>query len=122
MSTHLLLAAALAVKVLIQGTEPSGPAGTGILSETPAGVHVIVKFPPRTSLNVSGAIYKGNCISPGAGKPRYKLRPLSNGISETTVPGTTLSKLRSGGYTIVVDTNPPLCGDLRTAKPLQHST
>jgi hypothetical protein len=120
MNATVLLAATLSVKVLVQGIGSTGPAGTAILTQRPSGVDVIVKFPPRTSLNASDAIYKGNCTSPGAGRWIYKLRPLSNGISETTLHGVRLDKLLSGGYTVVVNLTPPLCGDLRTATPMRH--
>jgi hypothetical protein len=67
-------------------------------------------------------IHSGSCPSPEK-RPLYKLNPVVNGTSTTTLTNTSLSKLTSKDYTISVHRglNDPLhpvaCGDIKLQNP-----
>jgi hypothetical protein len=111
-------AAPSAVSVVLATPDGSGAIGTAILAQKGADVRVTVKFAPRMALNAPVAIYRGNCISPGVGTPAYKLKPLAQGLSETTLHRVSLGTLTSHPYTVVVSRTPSLCGDLPKATPM----
>jgi hypothetical protein len=103
----------VAVKGIEEGT---GLVGTAMLTKVSDGVDVTVKFPVRTAVNGPAAIYQGSCAASGTGRLVYHLRPLSNGESETHLRGASLRRLTSRGYVVVLNLNPPLCGDLHEAQ------
>ncbi len=110
------------VAVVLTTAGGSGPIGTAILEQRPSGVLVTVKFAIRQPVRGKAAIYKGDCTSPGAGRPAYTLRPVEHGLSQTTLHGVSIRTLTSGGYALVMQYRPTsLCGDLREAQPLPRS-
>jgi hypothetical protein len=110
------------VAVVLTTAGGSGPIGTAILEQRPSGVLVTVKFAIRQPVSGKAAIYKGDCIAPGAGRPAYPLRPVEHGLSQTLLRGVSVRTLTSGRYAVVLHYQPTsLCGDLREAQPIRQS-
>jgi hypothetical protein len=110
------------VAVVLTTASGSGPIGTAILDQKPSGVLVTVKFAIRQPVNGTAEIDKGDCTSPGAGRVAYKLNPVVHGLSQTMLPGVSVSMLTSRDYSVVLHYEPTsLCGNLRAAKPISTS-
>ena len=114
----------------------SGPAGQAILTQTGDDVQISLKLTQganaatssdakivhgacSTAMNSHPSGMTGGAAPSGAssnGNGDMQLSPVNNGSSQTTLQGMQLQQLLAGGYSIVVSQQPPLCGDLNTAK------
>ena len=132
-----------AVMVTLATTQKKGPTGQAILSQQGNDVMVTLKMEP-TNQSSDAAIVRGTCPEePAATQPAgmsnqannnstsgsstsgstaaqntMSLSAVTNGLSQTTVPGMTVRQLTTGGYAIIVRQKPWLCGDLSKANPV----
>ncbi len=102
---------------LTENGKPGGTPGMVVLSQRGSGVLVTIQDPTPTSATRAAMIYKGTCAKPGK-QAAFKLQPVSKGKSQTTVQGTTVTRLSSGGYALAVNGSPRLCADLSQVNPI----
>lgn len=124
-------ATAPAVMVTLATPQKQGPTGQAILAQHGNDVLVTLKMAASTQV-ADASIVHGACAQQTGGtqpssmstssknsKNSMSLSAVTNGISQTTVTGTTVQQLTTGGYAIIVHQNPStLCGDLNTANPI----
>lgn len=79
----------------------SGENGTATLTDTPAGVHVVVNLKNEPDIAQPTHIHIGTCGHINKA-PEYPLHNTLKGVSATTVRGVTLAQLLAGHYAINV--------------------
>jgi hypothetical protein len=102
---------------LTENGKPGGTPGMAVLSQSGPDVIVTIEDPTPASADRAVVIYKGACAKPSA-QSAYKLQPVSKGKSQSTLKGTTVTKLSSGGYALAVNGSPRLCADLVQVNPI----
>ena len=103
--------------VLTENGKPGGTPGEVVISQVGPDALVTIKDPTPATAARTAMIYKGTCAKPGR-QAAYPLRPVTKGSSQTTVKGTTVVKLTSGGYALAVNGSPRMCSDLVQANPI----
>jgi len=127
-----------AVMVTLATTQKKGPTGQAILSQHGNDVMVTLKLEPSHEVS-DASIVRGTCPQEAgttqasgmsnetnnstngmtnASHNTMSLTAVTNGLSQTTVPGMTVQQLTTGGYAIIVRQKPWLCGDLSKANPV----
>jgi hypothetical protein len=87
--------------------------GVAIISPHEHGGTVVeLRAATLAATPVQAQIVHGNCSSPQP-PVAFTLSPLHGGYSATTLPGMKVHTLVSGRYAIIVESDPPACGELR---------
>lgn len=104
--------------VQMSAQNASGQDGTAVLTQTPAGLQVVVSVKNGTAAAQPAHIHPGTCakLNPA---PQYPLTSLTNGTSTTVLTGVTLAQLTAGTFAINVHKSTAdlgtyvSCGDIK---------
>lgn len=104
------------LSVTLSPQNNSGESGTATLTQTSAGVEVVVNLTGATGTQPTH-IHPGTCdnLTPA---PKWPLSNTVNGAGTTTVPGVTISQLLAAPYAINIHKSPTdlkdyvACGDI----------
>jgi hypothetical protein len=100
-----------------KAAETGAPTGTATLTQRGKDVLVAIDDPALAHARRDARIARGSCAQPPRASA-YRLAPVIDGKSQTTLKGANVEKLVSGGYALVISGATPVCGELAHANRL----